>query len=225
MGYADSGSGFLVTERKEASRHNELAVGDNSVHTPKRGRDIFASNARAISLAENATSKLPRRARESILRSCRGDSLASRALRYVLLRSLALECGELVDVRGDVHLRGVGALRLGSRISIHPFGYLDASGSITIGDDVSIAHGVTVMSTEHRYEDRHAPIRDQGVVHRPVVIESNVWLGAGVKVLAGVTVGTGSVVGAGAVVVRDIPPNSVAVGVPAKAIRARSGNR
>lgn len=54
-----------------------------------------------------------------------------------------------------------------------------------------------------------------------IIIEDNCWLGAGVKVLAGVTIHTGSVIGAGSVVTKDVPPNSVVVGVPGRVIRKR----
>ena len=54
-----------------------------------------------------------------------------------------------------------------------------------------------------------------------VVIGSNVWIGANAIVLPGVTIGKGSVIGAGIVVTKDIPPYSVAVGVPAKVIKSR----
>jgi acetyltransferase-like isoleucine patch superfamily enzyme len=54
------------------------------------------------------------------------------------------------------------------------------------------------------------------------VIEDDCWLGTGVKVLDGVTIGQGSVVGAGAVVTKDIPPYSVAVGIPSKVIAQRN---
>jgi len=54
------------------------------------------------------------------------------------------------------------------------------------------------------------------------VLQDNVWLGLHVQVLDGVTIGYGTVVGAGAVVTKDLPPNSVAVGVPAKVVRRRS---
>ena len=54
---------------------------------------------------------------------------------------------------------------------------------------------------------------------RPITIEDNVWLGARVIVLGGVTIGADSCIGAGSVVVDDIPPRSLAVGVPARVIR------
>jgi acetyltransferase-like isoleucine patch superfamily enzyme len=56
-------------------------------------------------------------------------------------------------------------------------------------------------------------------VGRPIVIEDDVWLGAGTFVLPGVTIGRGSIVGAGSVVTRDIPPMAIAAGSPAKVIR------
>jgi len=56
-----------------------------------------------------------------------------------------------------------------------------------------------------------------------IVVEDDVWLGAGAIVVAGVTVGRGSVVAAGAVVTRDVPPRSVVAGVPARLVRSRAG--
>ncbi len=56
---------------------------------------------------------------------------------------------------------------------------------------------------------------------RPIRLGRDVWLGAGVRVLKGVTVGDGCVVGAGSVVNKDLPPYSIAVGVPAKVVRSR----
>jgi maltose O-acetyltransferase len=55
----------------------------------------------------------------------------------------------------------------------------------------------------------------------PIVIQDNVWIGAGAKVLGGVTIHKGAVIGANAVVTRDIPENAIVAGVPARVIRFR----
>jgi len=64
-------------------------------------------------------------------------------------------------------------------------------------------------------------MREQPVESKPVVIGADVWIGAGASVLPGVTIGDGAVIGARAVVTKDIPPNAIAVGIPAKVIRYR----
>jgi acetyltransferase-like isoleucine patch superfamily enzyme len=95
--------------------------------------------------------------------------------------------------------------------------YLD----VTIGDGALIADGVHITDFDHRTERVDVPIKDQGIVTSPVRIGPDVWLGRGVTVLRGVDIGEGCVVGAHAVVTRDLPPFSVAVGVPARVVRSR----
>ena len=92
--------------------------------------------------------------------------------------------------------------------------------SVRIGADCLIAELVSIRDSDHVISDRAVPYREQGHVTSPVVIGANVWLGSQVVVARGVHIGENSVVGAGAVVTRDIPPNSLAVGVPARVIRA-----
>jgi acetyltransferase-like isoleucine patch superfamily enzyme len=58
-----------------------------------------------------------------------------------------------------------------------------------------------------------------GLVVRPVAIEDRVWIGARAIILKGVTVGHDAVVAAGSVVTRDVPPRTVAAGVPARVVR------
>ncbi|MFJ6042636.1 acyltransferase [Brachybacterium paraconglomeratum] len=147
------------------------------------------------------------------------NSLISRAVRYAALRSSAAQCGELVDIRGFCQILAPEGLTLGSRISIHPFCYIDATGGIDIGNDVSIAHGSSILSTNHTWSDGSAPIRDQPVHLNRTVIEDNVWIGAGARIMAGVTIGTGSVIAAGAIVTRDVPAGYLVGGVPARVIR------
>lgn len=90
-------------------------------------------------------------------------------------------------------------------------------GRITIGDDVQIGPNVQLLTATHPLEP--GPRRDKWEGSRPITIGHNVWLGGGVIVCPGVTIGDNTVVGAGAVVTRDLPPNVIAVGNPARVIR------
>ena len=74
---------------------------------------------------------------------------------------------------------------------------------------------------DHRFADIRLSIRAQGIHKTPVRIGDNVWIGTKVSVLRGSTIGAGSVIGAHSVVRGNIPPMSVAVGIPAKVIKSR----
>jgi maltose O-acetyltransferase len=90
--------------------------------------------------------------------------------------------------------------------------------SIHIGDDVQIGPNVQLLTPTHPVEPEPRRAKVEG--GRPISIGDNVWLGGGVIVCPGVTIGENTVVGAGAVVVKDLAPNIVAVGSPARAVRA-----
>ncbi|MGC8787732.1 MAG: acyltransferase [Anaerolineae bacterium] len=95
-------------------------------------------------------------------------------------------------------------------------------GSVIIGRNVQIAPHCAFSPYEHNFEDRNKPINAQGIRSAgDIVLEDDVWLGLGVKVLEGVHIGRGAVIGAGAVVTKDIPEYAIAVGVPAHVIRKR----
>lgn len=89
--------------------------------------------------------------------------------------------------------------------------------TVTIGDDVQIGPHVQLLTPIHPIEP--GPRRAKWEAARPIAIGDNVWLGGGVIVCPGVTIGENTVVGAGAVVTKDLPPNVVAVGNPARVIR------
>ena len=91
---------------------------------------------------------------------------------------------------------------------------------VRIGDDVQIGPNVQLLTAWHPVAA--GPRRDKWEAASPITIGDNVWLGGGVIVLPGVTIGDNTVVGAGAVVTRDLPPNVVAVGNPARVIRSIS---
>lgn len=79
-------------------------------------------------------------------------------------------------------------------------------GGITIGDRVLIGPGVTLTTAGHPVQPAE---RFDGITVAPIVIESNVWIGANVTVTPGVRIGAGTVVAAGAVIAKDVPPNCV----------------
>lgn len=93
-------------------------------------------------------------------------------------------------------------------------------GLVSIGNNVEIGPNVSIITGEH-----HTMIEERRA-HRgheftgSVVIGDDCWIGAGVIILAGVTIGSGCSIGAGSVVKADIPPFSIAVGVPARVIRS-----
>ena len=91
---------------------------------------------------------------------------------------------------------------------------------ISIGSDVSLAPEVFITAADYRFE-RGRPFREQPMDERDVVIGDDVWLAVRVVVTAGVTIGDGCIVGAGAVVTRDLPPNTIAAGIPARPIGER----
>jgi acetyltransferase-like isoleucine patch superfamily enzyme len=90
-----------------------------------------------------------------------------------------------------------------------------AIGGITIGDGAFIGPHC-VLATEYHPEE---PARRHQLLTKPIVIGQNAWLGANVTVLAGVTIGDNAIVAAGSIVTKDVPPDAVVAGAPARFIR------
>lgn len=89
-------------------------------------------------------------------------------------------------------------------------------GGLDIADDVMIGPNVSIITTGHPLEPSQ---RRAAVIAKPVVIERNVWIAAGAIIIGGVTIGENSVVAAGSVVTKDVPPNTLVGGNPARVIR------
>lgn len=89
-------------------------------------------------------------------------------------------------------------------------------GGLDIADDVMIGPNVSIITSGHPVEPFQ---RRTLVVAKPIVIERNVWIGAGATIIGGVTVGESSVVAAGSVVTKDVPANTLVGGNPARVIR------
>ena len=127
--------------------------------------------------------------------------------RFTLLPPFYTNCGK------NIHL--------GQGVYINMNCQFQDQGGIYIGDETLIGHHATLVTLNHDLD----PDRRSTVHPKPIHIGNRVWLGANVTVLPGVTIGDGAVIGAGSVVTRDVPPNTVAAGNPARVLReVREGN-
>ncbi len=109
----------------------------------------------------------------------------------------------------------------GRHVSLNEWVYIDGFGGVTVGNDVRIAHRASILSSDHRFDQRSVPIRKQGLKRAATCIGDDVWIGAGAVILPGVTLGQGAIVAAGAVVNDDVAPYSIVGGVPARVIGTR----
>lgn len=106
-------------------------------------------------------------------------------------------------------------IKIGERVFINMGVMMTDLGKITIEDDVLIGPRAKIITVNHCLE----PERREELELSPVVIEKNAWIGAGATILPGVRVGKNAVVAAGAVVTKNVAPNSIVAGVPAKLIK------
>ena len=117
-------------------------------------------------------------------------------------------------------LENLQSRSFGDNVSIHPFCYLEGAGGIEIGNNVSLAHVTSVLSVNHTWSYSELPIKYNPIEHAPVKICDDVWIGCGCRIMAGVTVYSRSIIAAGAVVTKDVEPNTLVGGVPAKCIKS-----
>lgn len=123
----------------------------------------------------------------------------------------------------NVSIRNGERITIGSGTKVGEHAYLwagDESGRITIGEHCRLGPEVFITASDYGLLSDE-PIAYQPRNERDVVIGNDVWLGARVFVGAGVTIGDGCAVSAGSVVTKSLPPNSVAVGIPARIVRRR----
>ena len=131
-------------------------------------------------------------------------------------------CDANLQVEAGVIFEFPKRVFIGSRVFINRGTIITARAPVSIGNDVLIGPYVVINSGNHVTKRIDVPINQQGHIAAPICIGSDVWIGAHVCVLQGVTIGDGAVIGAGAVVTNDIPPFSVAMGVPARIVRTRT---
>ena len=147
--------------------------------------------------------------------------------RTALLRAAGARIGEHALIQGPVHITGAG--NPGHFLTIDPYTIisgplrLDLGAPVYMGYGVRIGHEVTLLTITHAIGSRELRCGTSKV--GPIHIGNGAWLASRVTVLPNVTIGEGAVVAAGSVVTRDVPPDTLVAGVPARVIRSLETER
>lgn len=133
-------------------------------------------------------------------------------------KKIILKCGKNVNIEKYASFTPMLKIGDNSGIGIK----CEMNGVISIGNDVMMGPEVVVYTTRYRHDRVDITMIEQGMDETlPVTIGNDVWIGRRVMIMPGVTIGDGCIIGAGAVVCKDIPPYSIAAGVPAKVVKRR----
>lgn len=135
--------------------------------------------------------------------------------RKIVSEIIGEELDESVEIRLPFQTDFGANIHIGKNVYINNGSMFTDMGGIYLDDNVLIGPNVTIVSVNHQMQ----PNNRRNLVLKPVHIEKNAWLGAGVIVTPGVTIGENAVVGAGAVVTHDVARDTVVAGVPAKIIK------
>lgn len=114
-------------------------------------------------------------------------------------------------------------ITIGRDSLVGEYSVIRGQGGVHIGDRVYTSPFAQIISVNHVFDDPTRPFVEQGITAEGIVIEDDVWIGAGAIITDGVRVGRGAVVAAGAVVTTHVEPHTVVGGVPAKLIKKIDG--
>jgi len=115
-------------------------------------------------------------------------------------------------------------IQIGRDCLVGEYSVIRGQGGVKIGDRVYTSPFTQILAVNHIYNDPDRPFVEQGITAEGIIIEDDVWLGAGAIVTDGVRIGKGAVVAAGAVVTKDVEPHTVVAGVPAKHVKTIDGS-
>ena len=130
--------------------------------------------------------------------------------------------GAILHVYNFRHLPHSG-IKIGRDSLIGEYSVIRGQGGVQIGDRVYASPFSQIIAVNHVFDDPTRPFVEQGITAKGIVIEDDVWLGAGAIVTDGVTIGKGAVIAAGAVVTKDVAPHTLVGGVPARPIKDIDG--
>jgi len=139
-----------------------------------------------------------------------GLFLVKQNLRTIWVRSILGEVGENLRVLGAVTLFYPANILIGDNCTINQGVLIDAREKVRIGNNVRIS-SYCLIETAYLKKTKNR----RGHSAKPIIIQDNVWIASGAKILAGVTIGENSIIAAGTIVTKDIPSDSLAKGIPA----------
>lgn len=144
----------------------------------------------------------------------------SEYLRYNCCKRIFKKCGKKVNIGSkarfgkgfDIEIGDYSGIGINARVP----------GNIKIGDYVMMAPNVTIINSNHLFDDIDKPMIMQGVKsYQEIIIEDDVWIGNNVIVLPGRRIRKGTIVAAGSVLTKDFPEYSIVGGNPARLIKSR----
>lgn len=144
------------------------------------------------------------------------------ALRSLLLSTLLKAKKGMAWIQPNVRFVHCERISMGRNCGINSGTYVNGLGGITMGDHVLIGSNVTISSGRHPIEGQTPPIFVRPCEPSGIIIEDDVWIGAGAVIMPGITLRKGTVVGANAVVTRSTEEYAIVVGAPARVIRYRA---
>ena len=145
-------------------------------------------------------------------------------LRNIFYRLLFKKLKGFACIQPNVQFVETGKLEVGRFFGINSGSYINAIGGIKIGDYVLIGSNVTISGGQHPIDGINPPVFSRPVIPKKIIIEDDVWIGAGAVIMPGITLRKGTVVGACSVVTKSTEEYSVVVGAPAKKIRNRNAS-
>jgi acetyltransferase-like isoleucine patch superfamily enzyme len=129
--------------------------------------------------------------------------------------------GDKSEFHKHITINGPHCVSIGNNVAINSYTHIWGHGGVSIGDNVMIASHVAIISVTH---DPHMANMRDSIILMNVKIEDDVWIGSHSVILPGITIGKGSVIGAASVITKDVPPNTISIGVPSKVIKKRRIN-
>lgn len=139
------------------------------------------------------------------------------AIRALLSELISHKVDDSVSLIPPFYATGGENTRVGRNVFINQNCTLYDLGGIAMGDDVMIGPNVSLITSGHPLAPSQ---RRAGVTASPIIIGRNVWIASGATVIGGVTIGDNAVVAAGSVVTRNVPPNTLVAGNPARVVRS-----